>query len=40
MTIKVYNSSEKLVFTGTPEEFKHFKRNDSDRIVYIKDNED
>lgn len=33
MTIKVYNSSERLVFIGNAEEFKKFKLNDSDRVV-------
>ena len=32
-TVKVYNSSEKLVFEGTLEEFKNFPTNDSDRVV-------
>ena len=31
--IKVYNSSEKLVFTGSLTDFKNFKTNDSDKIV-------
>lgn len=35
MKIKVYNSSEKLVFFGTPEEFKKFAKNDSDRIEIV-----
>lgn len=33
MKIKVYNSSEHLVFEGDMEEFKQFKLNDSDRVV-------
>lgn len=33
MTIKVYNSSEKLVFSGSLEEFKKFKKNDSDKVI-------
>ena len=35
MQIQVYNSSDRLVFQGTPQEFKTFKTNDSDRIVFI-----
>jgi hypothetical protein len=33
MKIKVYNSSDKLVFEGSLEDFKKFNRNDSDRVV-------
>lgn len=32
--IKVYNSSDKLVFDGTEEEYKNFIKNDSDTVVY------
>lgn len=37
-TVKIYNSSECLVFTGSIEEFEQLKKdnliNDSDRIVF------
>lgn len=35
MKINVYNASEYLVFSGTPEEFKKFTKNDSDRIEIV-----
>lgn len=38
MTIKIYNSSEKLVFEGNETEFNELRKNhlinDSDRIVF------
>lgn len=40
MTIKIYNSSENLVFEGNEAEFEEMKKNhlvnDSDRIVFEK----
>lgn len=36
MKIKVYNSRENLVFSGSQEEFDQFPLNDSDRIVIEK----
>lgn len=36
MNIKVYNSSEVLVFSGDQEEFSQFPLNDSDRVVISK----
>lgn len=40
MTIKVYNSSEKLVFEGNKAQFDQLRKNhlvnDSDRIVICK----
>lgn len=35
MKVKVYNSSEKLVFFGTLEQLKKFIKNDSDRIEIV-----
>lgn len=38
MTIKIYNSSENLVFEGNEAEFEEMKKNhlvnDSDRIIF------
>lgn len=40
MTIKIYNSSEKLVFEGNEDEFDELRKNhlvnDSDRIIIEK----